>query len=330
MSKHIVFTGPRTVELQERTPATLDSGEVRVRTTCSLISAGTELRCWTGEFAPGTHWARYVRYPMGPGYSSVGIVVETTDAARRSVGTRVFARRSHASEMRLPAEATVLIPDDVPDDVAAWTALAMVGGMGFRAGGVRLTSTVAILGAGSIGQMALRWCAAAGARVAVFDPVESRQAHAREGGAEAGFALGVADAAGPLQELFGGFPDVVFDTTGVAAVFPLALALPREFGTLVLLGDAGDPSEQRLTGDVLTRGVRVVGAHMMHEDLHGARGEVWTEATIAAHFFRLWRVGRFPVEGLITDRYAPENAAEVYARLEERNLGTMGILFEWW
>ena len=151
MAHRLIFPRPREVRLEERETAPLEPGEVRVAAALSLVSPGTELRCFTGEFAPDTHWARYVRYPMAPGYSSVGRVVETTDAERRPLGARVFLRRPHASEFCLPLSATVPIPDDVPDEVAAWTALVMVGGMGFRAGDVRLTSNVAILGAGAIG-----------------------------------------------------------------------------------------------------------------------------------------------------------------------------------
>ncbi len=329
MPRHVVLTGPRTVELQERLHPPLVPGAVRVAATRSVVSAGTELRCYTGEFAPGTHWADYVRYPMSPGYSTVGVVTETTDPALRPLGTRVFLRRPHASEFLVPIASTVPVPEDVPDEVGAWAALAMVGAMGFRAADARLGDAVAILGAGPIGQMALRWCVAAGARVAVFDPAEPRLRHARDGGAEATFAAGADDAPRLAREAFGELPRIVFDTTGVEAVFAQALAIPRDHGALVLLGDAGDPSEQRLTSDVVTRGVRVVGAHMNHEDALGVRGEVWTERTIVDAFFRLWRAGRFPVEGLVTDRYPPEDAPEVYRRLAAREPATMGFLFEW-
>jgi len=58
--------------------------------------------------------------------------------------------------------------------------------------------------------------------------------------------------------------DVVYDVTGHHAVFATALPLARKFGTVVLLGDAGNPQLQTLTPDVITRGLRIVGAHDMH------------------------------------------------------------------
>ena len=316
MSRHIVFPQAGEVALTERDRGTASPDEAWMSTTLSLISSGTELRCFTGEFAPGTHWADWIKYPMAAGYSLVG---------RTDEGGRVFLRRAHASEASAPLSDIIPIPGDVPDEVAVWGALAMIGGMGFRAGDIRLVDDVAIIGAGPIGQMVLRWCVAAGARVLVVDPAEPRLAHARAGGAFATVAGTSRDAAGIARSVFGEAPRVAIDATGVEAVFADALRVPRDFGTLVLLGDAGDPSRQTLTSDVIRRGVRIAGAHMNHEDPSAD----WTQRSIHAHFHDLWRRGKFPLEGLVTHRFRPEECGEAYRLLAARDPLSMGIVFEW-
>ena len=240
MPLHLVIPEANQVALVERPRQPLREGEVRVRATRSLISSGTELRCLTGNFAPGTHWADWVRYPMDSGYSLVGIVVETKDEAV-AVGQRVFCRRPHASEVVVPAHATVPVPDGVSDEEAVWAALAMVGAMGCRAGDVRLIDEVAVIGLGPIGQMALRWCVAAGARVHGFDPTSPRLAHAIAGGAAYAERADAAEAAVLFRKRFGEGPRVVIDAAGAEAAFQSALTIPRNHGTLVVLGDVGDP-----------------------------------------------------------------------------------------
>jgi len=55
--------------------------------------------------------------------------------------------------------------------------------------------------------------------------------------------------------------DIVFDATGAPAVFPNAHKLLRQLGKMVLAGDSGYPTQQHLTGELVTRGITVFGAH---------------------------------------------------------------------
>jgi threonine dehydrogenase-like Zn-dependent dehydrogenase len=119
------------------------------------------------------------------------------------------------------------------------------------------------------------------------------------------------------------FPEIVVDATGAAPVVSDALRLCADGGTVVLLGDTGFPSAQRLTGDLLRRGIRLVGVHDSH-----VVGR-WTNATMSAFFLDSVRAGRFRVGGLVTDRFAPTEAAAAYARLTEAHAETIGVLFGW-
>jgi len=92
---------------------------------------------------------------------------------------------------------------------------------------------------------------------------------------------------------------------------------------VVILGDTGSPAEQRLTQDVITRGLTIVGAHDMHVDAQ------WNDATIISYFFDLVAAGRIPLAGLTSHTFTPDRCADAYALANARRGETMGILFDW-
>ncbi len=326
MAQRIIFPEKSTVLLEEFTPVAVTAGQIRVRALVSLISTGTEGICLHRLFEPGTHWEDWVKYPFKTGYCMVGEVVEIGDGVTRHVvGDRVVARVTHASESVTDAAKAFPVPDGVPNEEAAWFALAMIGSMGVKAGEVRLGDDVLIVGAGPIGQMALRWSVASGAhRVVSMDTVQMRLDLAKRGGATSTLCISVEDSKDAVLKAFGGaLPRVVIDTTGHAGVLEHALALPRRLGTLVVLGDTGSPSQQRLTRDVVTRGIRIVGAHVSHETAE------WTEESIIRLFFSLSSRGRFNLEAMNTHLFSPEQCVDAYALMTERRAETMGLLFDW-
>jgi threonine dehydrogenase-like Zn-dependent dehydrogenase len=106
-------------------------------------------------------------------------------------------------------------------------------------------------------------------------------------------------------------------------VFESALGLAARYGTVVILGDTGSPSGQKLTPDVITRGLRIVGAHDGHNN------EQWNDGTIVPLFFSLVKTGRFSLAKLNTHTFRPEDCAEAYGVANRDRASTMGILFDW-
>lgn len=324
MPKKIVFQGKGHVELVDFEPAPLEPDRLRVKTRVSLISTGTEGICFMRLFEPGTHWDDWVKYPFNTGYCCVVEVTEFgPEVEGWKTGDRAFLRQSHKSEHVVKSSQLFRIPAEVSDEQAMWSALSMIGSMVLPTGDMRLEDDVAIIGAGPIGQMALRWCVAAGCNTIVCDPVQMRLDLAQKGGAHATFCGGVDDFAPVVKDHFGVLPRIVIDTTGNAAVFAAAIPMVRDFGTLVLLGDTGTPSEQRLTPDVIRRGVRIHAGHVMHET------KDWHEARIYQRFYQLLQTSRFSLDGLNLHRFLPEECVEAYRLTTERRAETMGVWFDW-
>jgi 2-desacetyl-2-hydroxyethyl bacteriochlorophyllide A dehydrogenase len=304
-----------------------EAGHVLVRTRYSLMSTGTENIVYNRLFDPGTHWDKWVKYPFHPGYTSVGTVEEVGEGATLRPGQRVAFRKSHASHAIVRDTDCLPIPDELPLEEAVWFALAKITFHGAQAARYTLGATVLIIGAGPIGQMSTRWARAAGAAsIGVVDSVPNRMELARAGGATATIAVSVADAKPEVEKAFaatGGRPRVVIDSTGNPVVFAAALGLAADRGTVVVMGDTGQPALQTLTPDVVLRGLTIVGVHDGHNTAE------WNNQTITRLFFQLATSGRFPLQGLISHRFGPEECAEAYETANRDRGATMGILFDW-
>lgn len=330
MPQAIQFLGQREVALQELDLPVPAPGQVRVRTLCSLISTGTETICYARKFDPGTHWDMWVQYPFSPGYSTVGLVEALGDGVDGlQVGDRVVARTPHASHHNIAAAEVAKVTVPLPDEEVAWFALAKIAFVGVYAANLNLGARVVVVGAGPIGQMATRWCAAAGASdIVVVDFVEGRLLLAQAGGATATVKGGVGEHRDQIMAALGGNqPEVVIDSTGNAAAFADALRLVANFGKVVILGDTGAPATQTLTSDVITRGIHIVGAHDLHTRANTQRWD--NDREIFRLYFRLVGTGRFPVGGMVTHRFRPQQAQEAYDFATDHREDSMGILFDW-
>jgi threonine dehydrogenase-like Zn-dependent dehydrogenase len=258
----------------------------------------------------------------------VGEVIAVGDSVSDlAVGDVVAARIGHASHQLIDAIGCTRVPDGIDARDATWFAFAKIALMGVQVAEFGLGARMLTIGAGMIGQMIVRWANAAGvASNVVIDPVPMRLELATRGGATAVSTASVSYRDAVLDACGGIEPDVVIDATGNADVFTDALRVVAFRGRVVLVGNTGEPSKQRLTDDVLNRCLTIVGAHdimsMLSTPWDGDRG-------LHEHFFHLASTGRFDLSGLITDVYAPSDAAAAYRALDEQPAETLGVAFDW-
>jgi threonine dehydrogenase-like Zn-dependent dehydrogenase len=125
--QEILFTGPRQVTcVDKQASEQLPPHQVRIQTEYSLISSGTELKIFRGQFdddndepldttIAGFSESR-LAYPLAYGYSLVGRIVEcgaSVDAEEWRIGQRVFTFAAHASQVMADASQILRVPDDV-------------------------------------------------------------------------------------------------------------------------------------------------------------------------------------------------------------------------
>lgn len=111
---------------------------------------------------------------------------------------------------------------------------------GLRQGGVTASSRVAVIGAGGVGALAVRYAVAMGARVAVIGRSRRGEDQAKELGAELFVATDDTDPATALKAWDGG-ANLVLNAAPSSAAAAAALGGLAPDGTLVLCGYGSDP-----------------------------------------------------------------------------------------
>lgn len=331
-SLNIVFTGQNQVEVKREEVGPPPPGHVLVQAEKSLISTGTECICLSRNFSPGTHWDNWVKYPFYPGYSSTGRVIEVGEEVEAlRVGDRVAVQAGHRQVFQTWEEKCHLIPEGVSDEAATWSELGKIVQNGVRRARHTLGDDVVVIGLGLLGQLVIQNLRLCGARhIIAIDMAPARLEMARAHGATHVLSCRADEAQQAVAQITGGrLADVVYDVTGHPAVFPAALGLARQFGTVLLLGDAGEPSKQCLTSDVITRGVSIVPAHASHPPDQETPTERWTKRNIIELFLLQLSREQMRVDDLITHRFSPLEAAQAYDFLLHDRSEAMGVIFDW-
>ncbi len=323
----IIFPEKGVVELQSFVLPDLEPGEVRVKTEYSLMSVGTETIILHQRYAPDTHFANMFSFPqLKTGVQAIGSIEECgKDVKDFQPGNIVYMRAAHGSHQQLDAKLVSPVPDYADHKEACWCGLAKTA---FRAAWAAQTSVeddVLVIGAGPVGQMLTRWIAdAAPQTLVVADFSSIRLEFASRGGATSTLQGEITANLDAIKTVNGGAgPSITIDTTGNAAAFQPALAATAKFGKVILLGDCGYPDRQRLTSDMMSKGLTLQATH----DSHDRDG--WDQRRVDALFFERVQDGRYPLSGLITHEFAPERCAEAYLLAESHRHETMGILYDW-
>lgn len=327
MPKRIIFPAKGQVALADFELPAPGAGDLKVRTLYSLMSIGTETIILHQKYAPETHFARMFAFPqLKTGVQAVGEIEQLGAGVEEfALGDRVFMRMAHGSHQVLAAERCSAVPPGIDLKSACWCGLAKTAFRAAWAGGFHLGGQALIIGAGPVGQMAIRWATAAGMEsIVVVDLSAFRLSHAINGGATETLCGDVAEHAGQIGAMDDGRgPSLVVDTTGNPEVFRHALAVTARFGKVLLLGDTGFPAQQCLTSDVMTKGLSIQATH----DSHDRDG--WTQRRVDRLFFSHAQVGRFNLSGLITHEFPPQDCETAYALAEQQRDQAMGILFDW-
>lgn len=340
-SKYVVFPEKQQVAVWEEDITPPEAGEILCQAEKSLISIGTELHCLHGEFDPGTNWFDWVKYPFRPGYSMVGRVLavgrgvtEAREGDRivsydqhQQVYKLTFGKRPDAPEGIKPC----LLPEGISGEDATWRSLAGTTQNAVRRAQFQFGETAVVIGLGILGQLVTQYLAVAGARkIMVIDPVVSRLELAKQHGATHTLQMNAQEAAEPVRELTGGWmADVCFDVTGHPAVLAPAIRLVRRLGRVVLLGDTPRPTQQFLGPGALSNSVAILGIHGYQVPDKTSEYAPWSVETMTSLFFDYLLSGRMKVSDLVTNRYSPLQAPEVYQGLVNNRAQDVGVIFDW-
>jgi 2-desacetyl-2-hydroxyethyl bacteriochlorophyllide A dehydrogenase len=334
LSHHLVLSEPFHLRWEEIDVPDPGPGEVLIRTRKTLISTGTELTAYTGDFPPNTVWSDYVHYPWyGLGYSNVGQVSALGPGVTEiEVGQRVMSNGRHATFNLRPASAVWPIPNEVTDDQAVFLDIGRTVMNGVRLSHIVLGESVVIVGAGILGQLATQYLSRGGAFPLIVVDLSERRLHMAEGHGATHTLIGERDELlNDIRRIARGrMADVAFEITGNQEVIPTALQMVRRQGRVILLGSPRHPVAVDFHNEIHTLGLHVIGAHTSTQPEVETYDNPWTRRRNSELFFDLVMAGWLQLDDMITHRYPWREAPAAYEMLAEDRTRAMGVVFEGW
>lgn len=222
-TKVITFTDVNRIQVGTYELGPLGPADLLVRTRYTMVSSGTELRVLGG------HYGAAGNYPLIPGYSTVGEVIEVgPEVAGFRVGDLVSCRNPKplpgvksmwGGQAGLQVHATsgedrpVLLPAGANPLDYVTAEISAVSLRGVTAAAPRPGETAVVLGQGLIGAFSAAWLNAAGCRVIVADLEDGRLKRA-EKWAAATVNVSESDAEARILTLCNGGADIVVESSG--------------------------------------------------------------------------------------------------------------------
>ena len=216
---------------------------------------------------------------------------------------------SFAEACVVPERSCVVIPKDVPFDVAGLVGCAVTTGVGavWNTARVRPGDRVAIVGCGGVGLSALLGAVAAGAsEIVAVDVAEAKLAVARELGATQGvlWAGGPDETAEAVRQATGDGVDYAIEATGRPEAMTAAFLSTRNRGAAVLIGIPREDAVLTVPALTIPRMERRI------------LGSIYGSARPERDFLTildLYRRGRLPLDRLVSHRLPLERIDEAFA-----------------
>ncbi len=341
--------------------------ELLIRTTASVLSPGTERMLlefgragWVGKARQQPERVRQVLekvrtdglaaavravrsrldQPLALGYSNCGFVVDRGRGVDGfAVGQRVASNGPHAELVVVPQTLCAPVPQGLSDEEAAFTVLGAVALQGIRLAQPGLGESVAVMGLGLIGQMAVQLLRAHGCRVLASDPDPRRLELASRFGAEVvDLSTGADQVEAAMRFSRCRGMDAVLITASTPSSDPVhqAAQMCRKRGRVVLVGVTGLELRR---GDFyekeLTLQVSCSYGPGRYDPAYEEKGHDypvgfvrWTARRNMEAVLDMLAEGRLQVGPLITHRFMLEEAERAYEAVVGQG-HALGVLLEY-
>src|SRR5580698_3409217 len=263
------------------------------------------------------------------GYSCSGLVLEASTAGFQP-GDRVACAgggyASHCEINFVPANLAVLVPGNVELEAAALTTIGAIAIQGVRQANVTFGETVAVIGVGLVGVLAIQVLRAAGCRVIAIDVSSERAAQATSFGAQLALCTSDPGLAGAVASFSRYGVDAALITAATKSADPLELAakLLRDRGRISVIGDVGmGVSRANMYRKEISLAMSRSYGPGRYDPLYEEGGQDypigfvrWTEKRNMEAFLDLLSGGSLQVETLLARRFPGEEGEKAYAAVE--------------
>ncbi len=219
-----------------------------------------------------------------------------------------------AEYVELPERNALLLPYDLPFEAAALIEPASVARHVLDLGEFQPGQSVAVLGTGSIGLLAIQWLRILGAGLIITtDLAEANRKAAIEVGASLALDPLSTDPVQAVQNLTGEGADLALETAGAPQTLQQSIRVVHQGGRVVCVGNQPPEDSLPMTFvEVLERGeIRLRGCFMSYSAPFP--GHEWTDSLDALS------LGRLDWQAIISHHFPLEQAPEVFARMAGRD-----------
>ena len=264
------------------------------------------------------------------GYSCAGEVIAVgAEAGEFRVGDRVacggVGYANHCEVNYVPRNLAVHIPNEVGTDVASLTTIGAIAMQGLRQAKVAFGETVAIVGAGLLGALAIQIARAAGCRVIAIDLSAERVKQAERYGAHLGLLANDPEIESKVLAFsrYGVDAAVLTASSSSAEPVELAATLMRDRGRIVIVGAIGmGVSRNNMYMKELSLALSRSYGPGRYDSSYEEEGRDypigyvrWTERRNMEAFLDLASSGKLDLTPLLSQRYSVHDAAKAYANL---------------
>src|SRR5882757_1964709 len=265
------------------------------------------------------------------GYSCSGLVLEVGSAVNGfHPGDRVACAgvgyASHCEFNFVPANLAVLVPGGVGLQAASLTTIGAIAIQGVRQANVTFGETVAVIGVGLVGALAIQVLRAAGCRVIAIDVSSERAAHSTAFGAHLGLSTNDPGLHNAVKSFSRYGVDAALITAATKSADPLELAanLLRDRGRISVIGDVGMGVSR---GHMYRKEISLAMSRSYGPGRYDASYEEggqdypigfvrWTEKRNMEAFLDLLASRSLQVEALLAHQFPVEDGAKAYAAVE--------------
>ncbi len=332
MPRELLVTGPRACSVVDREERAIASNEVRARALFSGISHGTELQLWRGtspfrgqRFDPELRLfvagEEATAYPIRIGYEWVGRVEEVgSDVHDVSPGALVHLPRPHADEHIFEVDRAAGLPFTLPGSLSPERAtLVQTTTIALQAvhdASLKLGDRVAVFGLGAFGLLTVQLARMQGATwIAASDPIADRRTFASRLAVDLVLDPAARDVGFELRRLDGVGVDVAIEFSGSAAALRQAMRSVRVGGTVVAAGFY--PEAELALGEEFHHN-RLTLLASMGGWASQPREARWPRSRARGLAAELLVSGRLRTDGLITHRFALDEAGSAYELIDRR------------
>ena len=326
IGRRVVFKNIGVVKVESFNVNMPSRRQVLIKTICSLISPGTETAFLLG--LPNTPR----KFPTKVGYSNIGRIIDVGEGVDKSlIGKIVASTTHHSTHVVENVDKIYPIPEELIPEKAAFFHLCAISLQGVRKGFIEIGNSIAVIGLGVIGQLALQFSRLNGGFPVIgIDLIDYRLKKALENGAEYVINPLKEDLFKRIDEITDGRGvDVVIEASGSPNAIEPALKIAGKRGRVVLLGSTRGLSTINFYSLIHRKGLMVIGAHTSIRPRVESYPHYWTKDDDINLSLKLLATGRINVENLITGRYSIEEAPLAYHELIENKDKHITILLEY-